>query len=94
MVFKGLVKDHKGLKLFLEDDHYVVEDFIHVLDLMKKNEGNWCQYCMYSIGVHNQQFTLKVKPPKVGKNLFYHEILKMQLLVHLKLEFEYLLVLL
>ncbi|XP_062139548.1 alpha-1,6-mannosyl-glycoprotein 2-beta-N-acetylglucosaminyltransferase-like [Drosophila sulfurigaster albostrigata] len=47
MVFNGLeiTKHHKGLVLFLEEDHYVAEDFLHVLLLMQESRGNLCPDC-------------------------------------------------
>lgn len=31
-----VTRNHSGLVLFLEEDHYVAEDFIHILKLMSK----------------------------------------------------------
>lgn len=34
-----------GLVLFLEEDHYLSEDFLHVLKLMKKKADDMCTKC-------------------------------------------------
>ncbi|XP_077303001.1 alpha-1,6-mannosyl-glycoprotein 2-beta-N-acetylglucosaminyltransferase [Arctopsyche grandis] len=46
-VFDGLqvTKDHTGLVLFLEEDHYVAEDFLHVLRLMEEAVNRHCPNC-------------------------------------------------
>lgn len=44
---------HTGLVLFLEEDHYVAEDFISVLQLMQKTGKTSCDKCnIYSLGTY------------------------------------------
>nr|XP_018902859.1 PREDICTED: alpha-1,6-mannosyl-glycoprotein 2-beta-N-acetylglucosaminyltransferase-like isoform X1 [Bemisia tabaci] len=54
-----ITRHHTGLVLFLEEDHYVAEDFIHVLGIMEKTAGAECPQCsIYSLG----------PPPKAYKS--------------------------
>lgn len=46
-----------GLVLFLEEDHYVAEDFLHVLSLMRNSSGALCPSCnVFSIGNHGSTY--------------------------------------
>lgn len=43
-----------GLVLFLEEDHYVAEDFLHLLNLMQKQAKVLCSKCnIFSLGEHS-----------------------------------------
>lgn len=46
-VFDGLrvTRNHTGLVVFLEEDHYVVEDFLPVLRLMEATRQRECKHC-------------------------------------------------
>lgn len=44
---------HTGLVLFLEEDHYVAEDFIYVLNLMQQTAHTTCNKCnIFSLGTY------------------------------------------
>ncbi|XP_060516144.1 alpha-1,6-mannosyl-glycoprotein 2-beta-N-acetylglucosaminyltransferase isoform X2 [Cylas formicarius] len=46
-------RNHTGLVLFLEEDHYVAQDFIHVLKLMEKTCREACRHCnILSLGTY------------------------------------------
>lgn len=48
-----VTRNHSGLVLFLEEDHYVTEDFIHVLKLMEKTRKASCEQCnVLSLGTY------------------------------------------
>ncbi|XP_059475133.1 alpha-1,6-mannosyl-glycoprotein 2-beta-N-acetylglucosaminyltransferase isoform X2 [Neocloeon triangulifer] len=48
-----VTKNHTGLVLFLEEDHYVAEDFIEALRLMKKATAIHCDKCnILSLGTY------------------------------------------
>uniref|UniRef100_T1J8R2 Alpha-1,6-mannosyl-glycoprotein 2-beta-N-acetylglucosaminyltransferase n=2 Tax=Strigamia maritima TaxID=126957 RepID=T1J8R2_STRMM len=54
-VFDGLrvTRNHTGLFLFLEEDHYVVEDFLHSLALLEKVQRRECKHCnVLSLGTY------------------------------------------
>ncbi|XP_043267515.1 alpha-1,6-mannosyl-glycoprotein 2-beta-N-acetylglucosaminyltransferase isoform X3 [Venturia canescens] len=54
-VFDQLVvtRNHTGMVLFLEEDHYVAEDFLHVLRLMERTAKHSCQRCnVLSLGTY------------------------------------------
>ncbi|XP_065165556.1 alpha-1,6-mannosyl-glycoprotein 2-beta-N-acetylglucosaminyltransferase isoform X1 [Atheta coriaria] len=45
--------NHSGLVVFLEEDHYVAEDFIHVLKLMERTCQTSCRHCnILSLGTY------------------------------------------
>lgn len=46
-----------GLVLFLEEDHYVAEDFLHLLALMQKRANELCTKCnILSLGTYLKTF--------------------------------------
>lgn len=48
-----VTRNHTGMVLFLEEDHYVVEDFIHVLRLMERTCKHSCERCnVLSLGTY------------------------------------------
>ncbi|XP_046386479.1 alpha-1,6-mannosyl-glycoprotein 2-beta-N-acetylglucosaminyltransferase isoform X1 [Ischnura elegans] len=48
-----VTRNHSGLVLFLEEDHYVTEDFIHVLRLMERTRKASCEQCnVLSLGTY------------------------------------------
>ncbi|KAL0269763.1 UNVERIFIED_CONTAM: hypothetical protein PYX00_007389 [Menopon gallinae] len=50
-------RHHTGLVLFLEEDHYVVEDFIYLLQQMQRAVKTSCDKCnIYSLGTYLKTF--------------------------------------
>nr|XP_046489519.1 alpha-1,6-mannosyl-glycoprotein 2-beta-N-acetylglucosaminyltransferase isoform X6 [Neodiprion pinetum] len=48
-----VTKNHVGMVLFLEEDHYVAEDFLHVLRLMERTCKHSCERCnILSLGTY------------------------------------------
>ncbi|XP_051172324.1 alpha-1,6-mannosyl-glycoprotein 2-beta-N-acetylglucosaminyltransferase isoform X2 [Leptopilina boulardi] len=48
-----VMKNHTGMVLFLEEDHYVAEDFLHVLKLMERTSKHSCERCnVLSLGTY------------------------------------------
>ncbi|KAJ8680206.1 hypothetical protein QAD02_015993, partial [Eretmocerus hayati] len=48
-----ILRNHTGMVLFLEEDHYVAEDFLHVLRLMERTARNNCERCnVLSLGTY------------------------------------------
>lgn len=46
-----------GLVLFLEEDHYVAEDFLYLLELMQKRANELCAKCnILSLGTYLKTF--------------------------------------
>lgn len=59
-------RDHKGLVVFLEEDHYVAPDFLHILNLM--NDAWWekCPGCdILSLGTYMKRYNYKTDHDKV-----------------------------
>lgn len=49
----SVTKNHIGMVLFLEEDHYVAEDFLHVLRLMERTCKHSCERCnVLSLGTY------------------------------------------
>ncbi|XP_006563636.2 alpha-1,6-mannosyl-glycoprotein 2-beta-N-acetylglucosaminyltransferase isoform X1 [Apis mellifera] len=49
----SITKNHTGMVLFLEEDHYVAEDFLHVLRLMERTCKHTCKRCnVLSLGTY------------------------------------------
>ncbi|XP_063703413.1 alpha-1,6-mannosyl-glycoprotein 2-beta-N-acetylglucosaminyltransferase isoform X2 [Culicoides brevitarsis] len=58
-VFDGLevTKYHTGLVVFLEEDHYVAEDFLYVLNMMQQKSRESCPKCnILSLGTYLKTF--------------------------------------
>ncbi|RZC37869.1 alpha-1,6-mannosyl-glycoprotein 2-beta-N-acetylglucosaminyltransferase, partial [Asbolus verrucosus] len=52
-----ITRTHSGLVVFLEEDHYVAEDFIYVLKLMEKTCKESCKHCnILSLGTYLKTF--------------------------------------
>ncbi|KAG5899452.1 hypothetical protein JTB14_015305 [Gonioctena quinquepunctata] len=48
-----VTRNHTGLVVMLEEDHYVAEDFIHMLRLMERNYKDSCKHCnVLSLGTY------------------------------------------
>lgn len=46
-----------GLVLLLEDDHYVAEDFLHMLNSMQVKANEECKNCnIFTLGNHMKSF--------------------------------------
>ncbi|XP_013188976.1 alpha-1,6-mannosyl-glycoprotein 2-beta-N-acetylglucosaminyltransferase isoform X2 [Amyelois transitella] len=61
---------HTGMVLFLEEDHYVAEDFIHMLNLLKSTADKTCPYCeILSLGTYLKTYQYHVNGDKRKKQL-------------------------
>ncbi|XP_067616709.1 alpha-1,6-mannosyl-glycoprotein 2-beta-N-acetylglucosaminyltransferase isoform X6 [Eurosta solidaginis] len=57
---------HTGLVLFLEEDHYVAEDFLYLLDMMQSSIGSLCPQCdILSLGTYLKTFNYYTYNSKV-----------------------------
>uniref|UniRef100_A0A2A4JH78 Alpha-1,6-mannosyl-glycoprotein 2-beta-N-acetylglucosaminyltransferase n=1 Tax=Heliothis virescens TaxID=7102 RepID=A0A2A4JH78_HELVI len=57
---------HTGYVLFLEEDHYVAEDFLHVLSLLKSTADKSCPHCeILSLGTYLKTYQYHVNGDKV-----------------------------
>jgi len=57
-----------GMVLFLEEDHFVAEDFIHVLRLMERTCRASCDHCnILSLGTYLKTYNYYGDSKKVGK---------------------------
>ncbi|XP_022831918.1 alpha-1,6-mannosyl-glycoprotein 2-beta-N-acetylglucosaminyltransferase isoform X3 [Spodoptera litura] len=57
---------HTGYVLFLEEDHYVAEDFLHILSLLKSTADKSCPQCeMLSLGTYLKTYQYHVNGDKV-----------------------------
>lgn len=66
----SITRNHSGMVLFLEEDHYVAEDFLHVLRLMERTCKHSCERCnVLSLGTYLKtynyfaDFSRKVRVP-------------------------------
>lgn len=76
-VFNGLdvTKNHKGYVVFLEEDHYVTEDFLHVLNMLKDKSHESCPKCnIISLGTYLKTF-----------NYYTYSNKKVMVVIHLSL---------
>uniref|UniRef100_A0A0K8TSY9 Alpha-1,6-mannosyl-glycoprotein 2-beta-N-acetylglucosaminyltransferase n=1 Tax=Tabanus bromius TaxID=304241 RepID=A0A0K8TSY9_TABBR len=61
-----VTRHHTGLVLFLEEDHYVAEDFIYLLELMQKRAAELCPKCnILSLGTYLKTFNYYTYNSKV-----------------------------
>jgi alpha-1,6-mannosyl-glycoprotein beta-1,2-N-acetylglucosaminyltransferase len=52
-----ITRNHTGLVVFLEEDHYVAEDFIYILKLMERTCKESCKHCnILSLGTYLKTF--------------------------------------
>lgn len=66
-----------GMVLFLEEDHYVAEDFIHILRLMEKTGKASCPACnILSLGTYLKTYNYygDSKKVRVVKNKMFIDI--------------------
>lgn len=53
--------------LFLEEDHYVAEDFLHMLSLLKTTADKSCPQCeILSLGTYLKTYQYHVNSDKVN----------------------------
>ncbi|XP_076242139.1 alpha-1,6-mannosyl-glycoprotein 2-beta-N-acetylglucosaminyltransferase isoform X2 [Calliopsis andreniformis] len=54
----SITRNHTGMVLFLEEDHYVAEDFLHVLRLMERTCKHSCERCnVLSLGTYLKTYS-------------------------------------
>ncbi|CAH1642711.1 unnamed protein product [Spodoptera littoralis] len=71
---------HTGYVLFLEEDHYVAEDFLHILSLLKSTADKSCPQCeMLSLGTYLKTYQYHVNGDKRKKNLNLNYIQQVKL---------------
>ncbi|XP_063545185.1 alpha-1,6-mannosyl-glycoprotein 2-beta-N-acetylglucosaminyltransferase isoform X4 [Cydia strobilella] len=57
---------HTGMVVFLEEDHYVAEDFLHVLNLMRTTADKTCPQCeLLSLGTYLKTYQYHATADKV-----------------------------
>ncbi|XP_055852493.1 alpha-1,6-mannosyl-glycoprotein 2-beta-N-acetylglucosaminyltransferase isoform X1 [Episyrphus balteatus] len=62
---------HTGLVLFLEEDHYVAEDFLYLLELMEKRANDLCPQCnILSLGTYLKTFNYYTYNSKTNKKTY------------------------
>lgn len=62
-----VTRNHTGLVVFLEEDHYVAEDFIHVLKLMDRTCRLSCKQCnILSLGTYLKTYNYYGDSKKVS----------------------------
>jgi alpha-1,6-mannosyl-glycoprotein beta-1,2-N-acetylglucosaminyltransferase len=58
-----------GMVLFLEEDHFVAEDFIHVLRLMERTCRTSCDRCnILSLGTYLKTYNYYGESKKVSRS--------------------------
>ncbi|XP_055628922.1 alpha-1,6-mannosyl-glycoprotein 2-beta-N-acetylglucosaminyltransferase isoform X3 [Toxorhynchites rutilus septentrionalis] len=61
-----VTKYHTGLVVFLEEDHYVAEDFLYILELMQQKSQELCPKCnILSLGTYLKTFNYYTYNKKV-----------------------------
>lgn len=59
-----------GLVLFLEEDHYVAEDFLHVLRLMEEAVNRHCPNCnILCLGTYLKTYNYYAVGDKVSRSI-------------------------
>ncbi|CAD7084104.1 unnamed protein product [Hermetia illucens] len=67
-----ITRYHTGLVLFLEEDHYVAEDFLYLLELMQKRSLELCPKCnILSLGTYLKTFNYYTYNSKNNKKAYY-----------------------
>ncbi|XP_043232122.1 alpha-1,6-mannosyl-glycoprotein 2-beta-N-acetylglucosaminyltransferase-like [Amphibalanus amphitrite] len=65
-------KNHSGLFLFLEEDHYVAPDFLHVLQLMSEARPQHCLHCnILSLGTYLKVYNYRADTARVELTQWY-----------------------
>lgn len=68
LCFSNLVYNISGLVLFLEEDHYVAEDFLYLLAMMQQRTKDLCPQCnILSLGTYLKTFNYYTYHSKVGQ---------------------------
>lgn len=58
---------HAGLVVFVEEDHYVAEDFLYILELMQLKSNELCSKCnILSLGTYLKTFNYYTYNKKVS----------------------------
>ena len=71
-----VLKNHTGLVLFLEEDHYAAEDFLHMLKLLNAAVPRACAKCsLITLGNYLKTYNFhtdarKVRAASVGLSFF------------------------
>ncbi|CAH1103066.1 unnamed protein product [Psylliodes chrysocephalus] len=61
-----VTRNHTGLVVLLEEDHYVAEDFIHMLRLMERTYKESCRHCnVLSLGTYLKTYNYYADSKKV-----------------------------
>ncbi|CAG9828650.1 unnamed protein product [Diabrotica balteata] len=61
-----ITRNHTGLVVLLEEDHYVAEDFIHLLRLMERTYKESCKHCnILSLGTYLKTYNYYADSKKV-----------------------------
>jgi hypothetical protein len=62
-----------GMVLFLEEDHYVAEDFLYLLDIMQKKGQELCAKCnILSLGTYLKTFNYYTYNNKKVRYFFFY----------------------
>jgi alpha-1,6-mannosyl-glycoprotein beta-1,2-N-acetylglucosaminyltransferase len=68
-----ITRNHTGLVVFLEEDHYVAEDFIYILKLMERTCKESCKHCnILSLGTYLKTFNYYGDAKKVFCGKIFH----------------------
>ncbi|XP_065076210.1 alpha-1,6-mannosyl-glycoprotein 2-beta-N-acetylglucosaminyltransferase isoform X1 [Ochlerotatus camptorhynchus] len=75
-----VTKYHTGLVVFLEEDHYVAEDFLYILELMQLKSNELCSKCnILSLGTYLKTFNYYTYNKKQQKQLQQQQQLRQQI---------------
>uniref|UniRef100_A0A182IMD7 Alpha-1,6-mannosyl-glycoprotein 2-beta-N-acetylglucosaminyltransferase n=1 Tax=Anopheles atroparvus TaxID=41427 RepID=A0A182IMD7_ANOAO len=70
-----VTKYHTGMVVFLEEDHYVAEDFLHILELMFRKSQDLCSKCnILSLGTYLKTFNYYTYNKKSHANGWYARV--------------------
>lgn len=73
-----ILKNHTGLVLFLEEDHYVAEDFLHMLRLLTAAIPRACSKCsLITLGNYLKNYNFNTDAKKVWVIVLTHLIEKL-----------------
>ena len=62
-----VLRNHSGLVMFLEEDHYVSEDFLHMLLLLERATPQTCPQCsVITLGNYLKNYNFGLDSKKVG----------------------------
>ncbi|KAL5283248.1 MGAT2 family protein [Megaselia abdita] len=67
-----ITRYHTGLVLFLEEDHYVAEDFLYLLELMQKRALELCPQCnILSLGTYLKTFNYYTYNSRTNRKTYF-----------------------